>query len=36
VSDLLMRTVVLHGLAHIYSAYAAVFNANEATAVAGS
>jgi hypothetical protein len=34
VSDLLMRMVVLHGLAHIYSAYSAVFNANEATAPA--
>jgi len=27
VSDLAMRMVVLHGLSHIYSAYAAVFNA---------
>jgi hypothetical protein len=28
VSDLLMRMVVLHGLAHIYSVYSSVFNAN--------
>lgn len=27
VGDLLVRMVVLHGLSHIYSAYAAVFNA---------
>jgi hypothetical protein len=27
VSDLMMRMVVLHGLAHIYSVYASVFNA---------
>ena len=26
ISDLMMRMVVLHGLGHVYSAYAAVFN----------
>lgn len=29
VSDLVMRMVVLHGLAHIYSVYASVFNSNK-------
>ena len=35
-SDVLMRMVVLHGLAHIYGAYAAVFNSFDQQPAAAS
>jgi hypothetical protein len=35
-SDILMRMVVLHGLAHIYGAYAAVFNSVDQQPAAAS